>query len=150
MSNTDQPDAMNDLEVARAMTTMTDRSGAPPGMLDRLRYVAAIVRDLPPDSALPALAFRTKPDGPVQVIPLTGSNDIGRLLPKFIKDTHLSRRHFRVVEQGGQWLLEDLKSHNGTYVNGRRCAEHVLRDGDIIEAGKRVLVFLPGKDQGRA
>jgi 6-phosphogluconolactonase (cycloisomerase 2 family) len=61
-------------------------------------------------------------------------------------DPEISRRHarFRRVD-GGQLLVEDLGSTNGTYVNGQRIAgPHVLSPGDQVQLGKTVLRFEGG------
>ncbi len=60
-----------------------------------------------------------------------------------INDVEVSRRHARLTRQGTQFVLEDLGSTNGTFVNGQRLAgPHVLRIGDVILLGENVtLVF---------
>jgi hypothetical protein len=51
-----------------------------------------------------------------------------------IPDRQVSRRHARVILQGDQYLLEDLGSKNGTFVNGREIGKpHILEDGDEIQ-----------------
>ena len=61
----------------------------------------------------------------------------------FVLDDQLvSRQHFRVVSQGGVWILEDLGSTNGTLVNGQRTTRQPLIDGDVIQAGSTQLVFV--------
>ncbi|MCB0314759.1 MAG: FHA domain-containing protein, partial [Calditrichaeota bacterium] len=35
----------------------------------------------------------------------------------------------------GRYVLYDLKSTNGTRVNGQRIEHHVLQDGDVVEFG---------------
>jgi Nif-specific regulatory protein len=62
-----------------------------------------------------------------------------------LADSLLSRRHCRVTRAGGQFLLTDLESLNGTFVNGRPVREHVLADGDRIDVGESRLVFLTGE-----
>jgi len=48
----------------------------------------------------------------------------------------VSRRHCAVVEEAGSVTVEDLKSRNGTYVNGVRIAAKVtVADGDIVRVG---------------
>ncbi len=57
-------------------------------------------------------------------------------------DEYLSRRHARIVFQGGQYWIEDLRSVNGTWVNGVRVFQAVLlRPGAEIQMGKQVLRF---------
>ena len=50
-----------------------------------------------------------------------------------------STQHASIRAIGGDFILEDLGSRNGTFVNGARVASAVLREGDIIEIGR---VFL--------
>ena len=53
-----------------------------------------------------------------------------------IDDVGVSRCHARLTWQGSQWLLEDLNSRNGTFVNGQRVAGPTwLRQGDQIGFG---------------
>lgn len=53
---------------------------------------------------------------------------------QFVDDT-LSRHHFRISAYGDTWRLEDLKSENGTKVDGKRVNTKTLVDGDVISAG---------------
>jgi len=60
----------------------------------------------------------------------------------WIDDAGVSRRHARIVVDGGRATLEDLGSKNGTFVNGTRVARPVrLTDGDRIQVGRATLVF---------
>ena len=47
----------------------------------------------------------------------------------------VSRRHAELRIEGGCWLLRDLGSSNGTWVNGRRVVEAEVRPGDLIHLG---------------
>lgn len=61
----------------------------------------------------------------------------------FVIDDHLmSRRHYRVFQQGGVWLVEDLGSTNGTLVNGRKMVRQPLVDGDLIRSGSTEVQFV--------
>ena len=53
----------------------------------------------------------------------------------------VSRHHALINFQDGQYILYDRESTNGTYVNGRRIAHHILRSGDRIQIGPSVFVF---------
>ncbi|MBW8012761.1 MAG: FHA domain-containing protein [Chloroflexi bacterium] len=56
-----------------------------------------------------------------------------------INDAELSRRHARLVSQGGGYVLEDLGSTNGTFVNGKRLSgPHALQPGETIRFGDTV------------
>ena len=73
-----------------------------------------------------------------------GSVSIGRAsdctIP--IKDRYLSRKHAEIVRNGRSWVLKDLGSANGTYLNGSRVEhDEVLRPGDRIRLGDTEIVF---------
>ena len=58
---------------------------------------------------------------------------------------YVSRRHAQVQRQGENYIIIDLKSTNGTFVNSKRLANdkpHPLINGDEIRVGKIVLRFL--------
>jgi diguanylate cyclase (GGDEF)-like protein len=56
----------------------------------------------------------------------------------------VSRKHARIERFGGGHKIVDLGSTNGTYVNGIKMQEHILRDGDRIGIGKALLKYLAG------
>jgi sigma-B regulation protein RsbU (phosphoserine phosphatase) len=73
-----------------------------------------------------------------------GSISIGRAsdcaIP--IRDRFLSRKHAEIVSVGPNWVLKDLGSANGTYLNGTRVErDQTLRSGDRIRLGDTELVF---------
>ncbi len=65
-----------------------------------------------------------------------------------LDDPGLSRRHCEFRRRGADWILRDLGSFNGSFVNNIVVTEHVLRDGDRIQLGGTVLSFTP--DEGAA
>lgn len=58
-----------------------------------------------------------------------------------IQDAALSRRHFVVERDGGDYLLKDLDSQNGTWVDGQRAHSTRLRHHDCILAGRTIFLF---------
>lgn len=48
----------------------------------------------------------------------------------------LSTEHCRLVRAGPDWVVEDLKSTNGTFVNGARIERSPLREGGLVVAGR--------------
>ncbi len=57
-----------------------------------------------------------------------------------------SRQHAQVVREGESWVVADLASTHGTFVNGTRILRHALRAGDRIQLGREgaELQFLVG------
>lgn len=51
-------------------------------------------------------------------------------------DLNVSTRHAEIRLEGDSWVLHDLQSLNGTFVNGERVKRAVLRDGDEIGLGQ--------------
>lgn len=59
-------------------------------------------------------------------------------------DAGVSRRHAIIAPQGGGFLIEDLASANGTFVNGRRLPAQTptpVRSGDELKFGTLILRF---------
>lgn len=62
----------------------------------------------------------------------------------------VSRRHFRILFDGQQALLNDLDSRNGTYLNNQKITqESKLIKGDMIKVGHLVFKYLPPGDPER-
>jgi predicted component of type VI protein secretion system len=58
-----------------------------------------------------------------------------------INDAEISRRHARLTFQGGKYVLEDLGSTNGTFVNGQRLAgPRVLKAGEVVSFGEQIVM----------
>ena len=53
-----------------------------------------------------------------------------------LPDPLASRHHAEIAMQGGRWVVRDLGSVNGTYVNGQRiAAPQMLNHSDLIQVG---------------
>jgi pSer/pThr/pTyr-binding forkhead associated (FHA) protein len=59
----------------------------------------------------------------------------------YLADERVSRRHARIDLQQGTFVISDLDSANGTYVNGQRIQRHRLNSGDEIRIGDTRLRF---------
>jgi hypothetical protein len=75
--------------------------------------------------------------------PLTGRTIVGRGAESDLRLPvgTISRRHAEIERIAGGWLVRDLNSENGTWVNGERVWEQVLVDGDRVQFGTVCLVF---------
>jgi len=74
---------------------------------------------------------------------IIGRGSMGQIT---IDDPMLSRRHIRIDLSGAAPTVEDLRSRNGTQLNGRALVDRAtLNDGDRIRIGTRELVFLAPK-----
>jgi len=59
-----------------------------------------------------------------------------------LTDRTVSRNHAELSPQNGAWIIRDLKSANGTYVNGVRVRDEVrLKHGDQIKVGSTLIVY---------
>lgn len=52
-----------------------------------------------------------------------------------ILEDQVSRHHALMVLVNGRWMIEDLDSSNGMFLNDKRCALAELRPGDILRLG---------------
>jgi pSer/pThr/pTyr-binding forkhead associated (FHA) protein len=62
----------------------------------------------------------------------------------FLDDVTVSRRHAEFRREGGDFVVIDVGSLNGTYVNREPVDQAVLSGGDEVQIGKFRLVFLTG------
>ena len=58
-----------------------------------------------------------------------------------LEDSEASRTHAEIDFVDGDYVLRDLGSSNGTFVNGNRITEHKLCVGDRVQIGKRLMLF---------
>ncbi len=55
----------------------------------------------------------------------------------------VSREHFEIVRDGKGWLVRDLRSTNGTFLDGAEIQSGYLRAGSVVSAGAAQLKFTP-------
>jgi len=58
-----------------------------------------------------------------------------------LEDAQVSRQHALIKRTGQNLTLVDPGSANGTFINGQRIKEHLLKDGDLFLIGKYTLEF---------
>ena len=71
----------------------------------------------------------------IDALPFTIGRQAGSSL--VLRDNRASRNHCRVVFENGSYVIEDLNSRHGTWVNGAQIARHMLHSSDRIEFGIR-------------
>ena len=77
------------------------------------------------------------PEGERTTVGRSPDNDI------FLDDVTVSRKHAVLVQDGGEFRIEDLGSLNGTFVNRRRIDSATrLESGDEVQIGKYRLSFI--------
>jgi len=112
-------------------------SAADPGGLDAL----------PPRTAL--LVVRRGPNAGSRFLLDDDRTTAGRRPDSdiFLDDVTVSRKHAEFVRSGNGFLVRDVGSLNGTYVNRDRIDEAQLRAGDEVQIGKFRLVYHPSRAQ---
>jgi diguanylate cyclase (GGDEF)-like protein len=72
----------------------------------------------------------------------TTENILGRSKMASIRleDDGISRKHAKVELRGTEIWIEDLKSQNGTFINGDRIKAHALQDGDKVQVGATTIL----------
>lgn len=108
----------------------------------------AAVDALPPSSALlivqrgPNQGARFLLDAPRTTAGRHPNSDI------FLDDVTVSRKHAEFLAQEGGYMVRDVGSLNGTYVNRERVDSAVLEAGDEVQVGKYRLTYHPSPRRG--
>jgi pSer/pThr/pTyr-binding forkhead associated (FHA) protein len=70
-----------------------------------------------------------------KLFPIDGTKIVGRDpgCDIIVTGTHVSRRHAELSIRGGQLWVKDLGSSNGSFVNGKRNEEVILKNGDEVK-----------------
>ncbi len=91
---------------------------------------------------MPRLILRLD-DKIVKRYPLGPIVTVGRLPDNavVIDSPAVSGHHACLSLDGSTFILEDLDSTNGTFVNGRRITRYTLRNGDVVKIGNHALEF---------
>ena len=124
-------------------------AGSAPGLSGEER---AAVAALPRTSAL--LIMQRGPSAGARFLLDAEKTVAGRSVDAdiFLDDVTVSRRHAEFVREGDDFVVRDIGSLNGTYINRTRIDSAVLRSGDEVHIGKYRLTFhpSPGRESGGA
>ena len=100
----------------------------------------------PPDSGLPLPGDRKAPFPFLHILDFNGKRTfpldrevirVGRQIYNHIQfiESHVSKKHAEILRRGDQFLIVDLGSKSGVYVNGRRVQKQALEEKDVITLG---------------
>lgn len=100
-----------------------------------------VISALPPSSAL--LIVKRGPNRGARFLLDTPETSAGRHPASdiFLDDVTVSRRHCLFEQQDGGFVVRDIGSLNGTYINRERIEATPLRDGDEVQIGKYRMTF---------
>jgi len=113
-----------------------------------IRTLAVLVTTVRPAPGIPYLESLDRPAGVVycpltQPVTTIGRDPVNDLVidEPFVGWPTVSRNHSRIERDGGDFVVVDLESQNGVYVNNQRTGENLLRDGDVVNFGKVQFAF---------
>jgi two-component system, NtrC family, sensor kinase len=82
-------------------------------------------------------------EGPMIHVGRDASNNVQ------LHDTEVSRHHVEIRCLDNAFIISDLNSSNGTYVNGQRIKQHRLQSGDQLQMGSTLMLFTgPSEETG--
>jgi pSer/pThr/pTyr-binding forkhead associated (FHA) protein len=134
--------------------------GTPDEVQSTLRFSEDLLAELGSDlSRDEQLAIEALPAGSALLIVKRGANAGARFLldqdvttvgrhPNadiFLDDVTVSRRHAEFLREGSVFTVRDLASLNGTYFDGQRIEQVVLKDGAEVQIGKFRLTFFASR-----
>ena len=97
----------------------------------------------PPTAELEMVATLTADDGTMHPL-LEETSTVGRTPANTIalRDVSVSAKHAQVIRTAEGFVIEDVGSRNGTFVNSEKLTEkRLLADGDLVRLGKIILTF---------
>lgn len=139
-------------DVGLSRNELTDRLKK----LEKLGLVTAVREEPQPEPTAPQkktvmrkrtlVGSLTPDDRPDSVYPLLDAEcTIGRANDNAlaVPDGSVSSKHARILRTDDGFVIEDLQSRNGTFVNGERVTDgpRKLSDGDLIRLGKVIMTF---------
>lgn len=129
---------------AAAAARLDDDLGTAPTLLERMNRTEEYLEKTVTLRERPVLTI-TRGPGAGQVYELGGgkATSIGRAKANevVVNDVSVSSEHCRIRPEDGHFVLHDLRSTNGTFVNERRVTRHVLTEGDVVKIGETSLLF---------
>ena len=150
---------------ARCGSPLTAGGGGAPAGADQTSTISMSGIDAGDDHAdeLADVAVEQLPHGSALLVVKRGPNAGSRFLldkdvttagrhPEsdiFLDDVTVSRRHAEFIRRDGAFVVRDVGSLNGTYLNRERIEESPLTGGDEVQIGKFRLVYFAGAGEGQ-
>ena len=135
--------AASDTTISFGEGVLGSAEQEPPTIVRLSQEDHAAVAALPPTSALlimqrgPSAGARFLLDAERTVAGRSPNADI------FLDDVTVSRKHAEFVREADGFVVRDIGSLNGTYVNRERIEQATLRSGDEVQIGKFRMTFHP-------
>jgi HD-GYP domain-containing protein (c-di-GMP phosphodiesterase class II) len=76
----------------------------------------------------------------LEEFPITIGRDASNSI--VVDDTEVSRNHLRIKKRGRVYVVEDLESRNGSFVNGDKILNSIIKNGDKILIGTIEFLFM--------
>jgi pSer/pThr/pTyr-binding forkhead associated (FHA) protein len=125
--------------AASAVVTPAPIQSAPPAAAVASEPAPPHPTTPPPDDALLTTAYlQVNTTGappkryPLEAAVITIGRDPACTIPVAESLTPVSRRHAQIERDGDEYILTDLGSENGLFVDGVRAGRNLLRDGAVI------------------
>lgn len=90
---------------------------------------------------MPRIVFKKNEHAPVDMQEAVTVGRSEKHSNVVVKDTRLSRAHCRFELRDDAWSVVDLGSQNGTFLNGRRVQQAMIKAGDVITIGTVDMIF---------
>jgi len=113
----------------------------------RLRKTRQLLLNHPPPSEPGAYVLVVQSEAAPYWLSLDNGTTVGRSNDAAIKVTGkwVSGVHCRFEADGTDWVVVDQDSTNGLQVNGNPRSRHILSEGDAIQVGSCLLIFLQAR-----
>ena len=133
-------------QVQDASRTLGITHNEPDGLLDQLRALEGLLTSLPAAPTEPSLIFRD-PAGKIQICAIGSGLIFGRSAECqicFPGHREISKHHFEIQPLQSEFILRDLGSTNGTFVNfdSNAVQQRLLIDGDLIRIAAFRFAFI--------
>ena len=148
MNAPDWPSHLSSEELRTATLAIERPPADTHAIRNRMALAARILDQLSETPRVPTLVIIKAPLAVIRAVPITDEMIVGRhsdcQLPVPEGKT-MSRQHFHLRKADGLFIIKDLGSRNGTFINDpktRLTQPRALRDGDMIFAGEIAFLFV--------